>query len=491
VSVLALSAPGPRGRLAATGSLAALVVIGAATAAGALGERPAMALVPVALLSVAYLLVKMPVRLATAGFVVLVLVVDSKLESEGQWRTPFSSFGDLLGRQFGLEIIAVLLLGVSMARQVPSSRRPEGTHVPLASALAPFLALYVAGVLLAELMGLARGQPPALWKLRNLLQPVLLVLLFSSAFRGPRDHALLGRIVVASACARALLAVLVQRIAIASTGGRYAYATSHGDSILFSAALFLVVAEAAERPKPRELIRAALLAAVILVGAIENGRRAFWAMVAMTAAVAFFITPARPWKRLLLRYVLIGVPVLALYVGVGWNRGGRIFGPVQTFRGMLDTSTSRSSYWREVENWNIAMSLREAPLTGMGLGGHYTEVMPNDDISMFYPEYRQWPHNAVLGLLLLLGPFGFTAVSGLLGLALYLATRSYRLAEAPGDRVAAFGCIAALIACLVLAWSDLGPGFLQYKFLAALAVTVSARLAVATGAWPAGSRHLA
>jgi len=48
-----------------------------------------------------------------------------------------------------------------------------------------------------------------------------------------------------------------------------------------------------------------------------------------------------------------------------------------------------------------------------------------------------------------------------------------------------------VVACLVMAWSDLGLGFPQYKAVASLAIAVSARLAVATGAWPARSRRLA
>jgi O-antigen ligase len=478
-------------RLAAAALVGMRVVVGAATVAGATSARPTMSLAPVALCVLAFVIARIPLHVAAAGFVALILIPDSNFDEVGDWRTPLAFVGDLVGHGFGLEAIALALIGVAMARSLPSPGAADEVRVPSASALGPFLALYVAGVVVADLIGVVNGLPPAPWKIRILLEPILLVVLFSAAFRGPADHELLGRVVVSAACARAALAVVVQRIAIAHTGGKYAYATSHGDSILFSVGLFLVLADLAVRPSRRRFLRNGALAAVILVGAIENDRRAFWAMVVVTLLAAFVLGPKDRWKRAVTRSLRVILPVAALYVGLGWGSGSAIFAPVRTFRGMLDTKASRSSYWREVENWNIAVSLRKAPVAGLGLGGEYTEEMPNDDISSFYPEYRQWPHNGVLGLLLLMGPLGLTSVTALLGLAFFLATRSLRLASTPELQVAAFGCHAAVIACLVLAWSDLGLGFPQYRVFAALAVTVSAKLAVATGAWPARTRSLA
>jgi len=249
-----------------------------------------------------------------------------------------------------------------------------------------------------------------------------------------------------------------------------------------------VLADLALRPTRRRLLRNGLLAALILEGAIQNDRRAFWAMVILTAIVGFVVSPMQGWKRSLVRFLVVALPVAGLYIAAGWDSGSALFGPVRTLRGMLDTSQSRSSYWREVETWNIAMSTRESGLTGTGLGGQYTEIMENDDISDAYPEYREWPHNQVLGLLLLMGPFAFTGVWALLGMVFFLARRSFRIAADPEARLVAFGCMATVVACVVMAWSDLGLGFPQYKILAALAIAISARLAVETGAWPARPR---
>jgi O-antigen ligase len=195
--------------------------------------------------------------------------------------------------------------------------------------------------------------------------------------------------------------------------------------------------------------------------------------------------PARAWKRRLARRALLAAPVVLLYVAVGWDRGGRLFAPVQTLRTLTDPGVDSSTRWREIENWNLAVSMRAHPVLGLGLGGEYVEVARNDDISTVFAEYRAWPHNSVLALLLFAGPLGFTALWAVLPLVLFLAARAYPRSRSADDRVAALACIATAIGCAVLAFGDTGAHFVQYRVLLGVAVAVSGKLAVATGAWPA------
>jgi O-antigen ligase len=164
---------------------------------------------------------------------------------------------------------------------------------------------------------------------------------------------------------------------------------------------------------------------------------------------------------------------------------------VQTLRSVADTSVDHSAYWREVENWNISMSMRDHPLVGVGLGGRYTEHMFNDDISSLYAEYREWPHNTVLGQLFLLGLFPFMAVWSLFGAGLFLAIRSYRFARDADERTAALACAGAIVACHVLAYGDTGAHYAQYKITVALAIAMAGKLAVVTGAWADGATSVA
>lgn len=474
----------------------ALATVGAVVA----GLGPAVAVIPAALAAGAWALVRAPLRWSGAGLLFLLLAVDDHGENVGQWRTPLAFVGDLLHYRLddaahvpglavtGMEVMVVFLLAVWARRRAAGSTLDTRGHVGVARVLRGFVLLCVAGVLFADLNGMLHGQAVVPWKVRNLLHPVMLFLFFDLAFRGPADHALIGRIVVASGLVRAVEAIVVQRISIATTDGKFAVGTSHGDSVLFAAATYLVLVDALERPTWRRVGRAAVLLPILGAGMLQNERRIVWVMLLMMLGVTYLVTPMRGWKRKLTRVLLVAFPVVALYVAAGWNGQSKIFAPIQTLRSVTDTSMDHSAYWREVENWNIAMTMRNWPLLGMGLGGKYTEYMYNDDISSLYKEYREWPHNTVLGQLFLLGLLPFVAVWALFGAGLFLAFRSYRFAETADHRVAALGCAATIVACHVLAYGDTGAHYPQYKVLVALALAVAGKLAVVTGAWPSADR---
>jgi O-antigen ligase len=474
-----------------------VVAVASLLAAVAGTEHMALAVLPVLLVAGVYAATKVPLRYPALVLVLILLAVDDREGKHGQWQTPLVGLGDLMHGRIdtvlgipglpitGMEAVLALLMAIWLQRWLTRSRIDAAGRSEPASVLRRVLALYVGGVAFAAIVGLSRGLPLAPWKLRNLLHPILLALFFLAAFRGARDHRSIGRLIVVAACVRAVLAIVVQWIAVAETGGRFAHATSHGDSVLFAVAIVLVAAGLLERPTRQRLSWAVPVLLLLLIGAAENQRRIVWVMLLMAFGALYLFSPMKGWKASVTRLLLLAAPVVALYVGVGWNRGSKVFAPVQTLRSVVDTSADRSAYWREVENWNIAMTMRQMPLLGLGLGGQYTEFMPNDDVSEGYKEFREWPHNSFLGLLLLMGLFGFSAVSLLLALVVFLSVRSYRLAASLDQRVAALGCLAAVVSCQVLAWGDTGAHYPQYKVLAALAVAISARLAVATGAWPA------
>lgn len=486
--------------LGASNGILGLVALATLAAAVLGGDNPLLALVPVLLATLGYLAANAPLRASAAVLLLVLLGAEDHGDITLQWRSPLALIGDLLHFRLdrvagipgltvtGMEVVLAALFAVWLGRRLSPTQIDGPQDAPPASVLGLAAALYVGGVLLAEVIGLARGLPVAPWKLRNLLQPLALAALFVVAFRSERDRLLVGRLLVAATLLKAFQAVLVQRFAIADTGGPLAHATSHGDSVLFALAMFLLVVDVAVRPHKRRLLRALLLLPPLAVGAIENDRRILWAMLGLMVLTWYVISPMQGWKRTLTRAVVVTLPIIALYVGVGWGRGGAIFAPVRILRGFTDTSQDRSAYWREVENWNIAMTMRERPVLGVGLGGEYTEFMPNDDVSAGFKEYREWPHNAVLGQLLLLGLFGFTAVWILPALAIFLAVRSARLAATAEQRVSALGCLGAVVACQVLAWGDTGAHFPQYKIILGVAVAVVVRLAVEVGAWPARQR---
>ena len=103
-------------------------------------------------------------------------------------------------------------------------------------------------------------------------------------------------------------------------------------------------------------------------GVVANDRRTAWVMLVASLVTAYLLSPPRRWKRTVTRAVLILVPVIGLYATIGWNQSGGVFAPLNTFRTLSDGSIDSSTFWREVENWNLTMGIREHPILGIGLG---------------------------------------------------------------------------------------------------------------------------
>ena len=499
------AAPGPRrkpwllpGASGFEGRRAWLVAgVGIATVAigVASGGKLPLVLAPSLLAALAYAVLRVPLRWTANVLVFLLLALEVSGDALGVWSTPLIRLGDLLTdnsgattgvKIAGIEVVLLLLVGVALHRRSVGSTIDGPVPPELATLVRDAIVVYLVGFLYAEALGLLRGQDLVVWKARYLLYVPALFALFRLAYRRPADLLPLGAVVVAAGHYKTVLAAWVQKVAApAATGGELAFGTNHGDSILFVMAIAIALAPALELPSRRNVLRAALLVPFPAWGLVLNQRRTAWAMLGTIVAFLFLVTPKRPWKRSLGRGLVVAGPILALYVGAGWSSGGgALFAPVRQVRSMLDSNVDGSTYWREVENFNIATSLRESLFVGTGLGGEYTESMFNDDISVWYPDYRRWPHNTVLGLLLYGGLLGFAGLWLVYPVTVFLAMRSYRMSCDPSERAMALTCVAAVICCLSLAWGDTGLHFMQQKLATALVLAASGTLALATGAWP-------
>lgn len=461
--------------------------VGVATLGAVLAsENPLVAAVPVLLVAIVAGAVRLPLRWSVAVLLIAVLAIDGPGDGAEIWRSPLEIVGEFLRgnvdrwipgvRISGVEVVSLFLLAVAAYRRVIHAKIDEPGRVPIPRIVGDFLIVYLLGFGFAWVNGLATGGAAAPWKVRNILQVPFLFLVFQLAFRGPVDHGLIGRVVIAAALVKAAMAAWVQYVVASDTGGHLEYATTHADSVLFVVAAFIPIVRYAESPSGRRLKQVLLLVPPMLVGIVANGRRLAWVMGGMCLAALYLLSPWNRWKRGVTHAVLILVPLLAIYAAVGWNSSFGLFAPLRLLQSLTDGAVDLSKLWRDIEDWNIAMSIREAPVLGIGLGREYTIFMPSADLTALFPEYRAWPHNSVLGMILLCGYVGFTAMWLLYALAVFLAARAYRAASGPDDRAAALTCIATIICCMVLAYGDLGANFVQHRVAWALALAVAARL---------------
>ncbi len=500
----ATASAAPRAPAAAhrLGTAALLLGVGGLTAlAAAVGRgSPALAAVPVLGAALLWVLWVVPLRWSVAALTFLSLSLDLSSDAMGKWHSPLAFLGDLLRENLdkvlpgsglklsGAETLTLLLCGVAAWRRATGDERDTRGQEQTAGVLRGALLVFLSGLVYATAVGLATGGVAkfAIVQVRPLLSVPLLFLLYHLAWRGRRDHETMARVILAAACVKAVLAAWVDRyVAPYAMMRKWEYSTNHGDSILFAVAILILITGFLERPDRRRLVRAALLLPLLAWGVYHNHRRLAYVDLAWAGLAIYAISPWQGWKRKATFVGVVSAPLLALYLALGWaNPGSTVFAPVKMLRTVSDAKVDRSTLYREVENYNLARSIEEAPVLGRGFGHPFSEYIVGDSIARIFELYAYEPHNAVLGLLLYGGLYGFTAMWAIFPVGILLAVRAFRRATDPEDRSAALVAMSALIVCAVQTWGDHGQFYQQWGIFMAMGLVVAGRLAVRTGAWP-------
>lgn len=490
----------------APGTIALLAAVGCATAAAVTLSKGSfvIAAVPVCAVALLWAITRAPLRWSTTVLLVLILSLDTEEDAQGVWHSPLSALGDLLRynvdklfpaiplKLSGMELLVLFLLCLAVHRKMTRNPIDSAGQEQSAAVLSGAVVVFLLALVYATVNGLTDGGSVkfAIVQVRPLLHIAVMYLLFVLSYRGPRDHALVAKIVLLTACVRSALAVWADR-AVRSTpwfsenGPEHWHCpTNHGDSVLFSLACVVLIAHFLERTDRRRLTKAALLLPVIFVGMLVNQRRLAWVDLMLALVCIYAISPWVAWKRFVTRVLLVSAPIALLYVAAGWNSQSVIFKPVRMVRSVSDSNVDRSTLYREIENWNLAKSISESPIMGRGFGHPFTEYIKGDDISSIFELYAIEPHNSVLGLALFGGYVGFTGMWMLLAIGIFLAVRSYRFSSRPEDRAAALCALAAFLVCCIQTFGDMGQFYVQFQIFLALALAVVSKLAITSGAWP-------
>jgi hypothetical protein len=471
--------------------------VGIVTLAAVLTENPAFVVAPVLGAAVFLALFHAPLRWTANGLLFLLLALDVSSDHYGLFHTPLVKLGDFLQdisgattglKVAGFEMLAIFSIALWAYRRVVASPIDERGRIPMPGVLRDFLIIYLVAFVFAVVMSVVTSRPVPPWKARYILHIPFLACYFQLAYPSVRSLRPIGVVLVIAAQIKALFAAFMMKVAAVGYGQKIEFATNHGDSILFAMALFVVLIPLFGGLTRKRLVAAALLLPLPIWGIFLNNRRIVWAMVMQGLMLIFFTTPWNKRKRQFVKTLLIMAPAIIAYIAAGWTSTAGVFAPVEKLHSMVD-SKDPSTYWRDVETWNIASTIRDqSTFLGMGIGGEYTEYMANDDISGGYADYRAWPHNTVLALMLFFGIFGFVAHWLPFLVTIFFAARSYRFARGPDERMAALLCLGAVACCASMAWGDTGAHFIQHKIMAGLSIAVAGKLAIATGAWPGGKR---
>ena len=481
--------------LAAVAALGLLTLASVIAGNGNLG----IALAPVAVTLVVVLAARAPLRhsLLVLGVLCLTLENPAEIPAMGLWKSPLYVPGALLLTHLNLTLpvkalflsgldLTLLLLAITwFVRRTAGSEVDVRGQFPSAPPLRAAALLCVVAIFVIwgrGLLGQGADFRFSLWQVFRVIYLPCVFLLYCAGLRGPSDSRALGIALVVAALVRAALAIYVRHLFPDET--ELPYATVHADSMLFADAFLVVLVVFFERPSPRNLAIALATLPILVWGMIANSRRLVWVELLAGLIVLYFITPFTRLKRTIARSVAFSLPVLLVYVAVGWSSGAKIFAPVRTLRSVIDSRADPSTRWRDWENYNLFYTVRTHPLVGTGFGHGYTEVVKLPDISANYELYRFAPHNSVLGLVAYAGLIGFAGMWLFIPLGVFFAVRSYRFSTTPRDRTAALATVGITVTYLVHCYGDMGLGTWASIFTVAPAFALMAKQAVATGAWP-------
>lgn len=465
------------------------------------------ALAPILLALCIWQVFAAPVRSTFFILLLLSLSTDRPGDASGLYQSPLVNIGGLLAYNMsnilgiealkvsGITLTLLLLMGVRIHRQL------LGRVVDTPDALAPAPPLnwaLLAGACTAIwviVWGTVNGGDTQMAKVQTQVYLPMLMTAFvlGAAFRGPRDYRTFGKLIVAAAWSKSILALWARHILPDFIPDKYGvmqeveYATNHGDSLLFTCACLVLIVPIFFKPSWRTIRSAVIFLPLILAGMFANDRRLVWVELGMGLVLLPILSPHTLIARYIKRILLIFSPVILLYVGVGWFSASRIFEPVKVIRSVVnskrsDGSVDRSTLFRDVENFNLIYTFQSHPFLGAGFGHPFTAAVQNADLSGF-KEYPFLPHNSLLGLMAFAGGLGVLGLFTPYLVGFFFAVRAQYAAQSPDHAIAAAVAIGNLCAYLMHVWGDIGFTEPTGIFTVGASLAVAAQLAVATGAW--------
>jgi hypothetical protein len=235
--------------------------------------------------------------------------------------------------------------------------------------------------------------------------------------------------------------------------------TAHEDVIFFDVAIALMLVMATLRMRGRLFYILVALQPVILIAELLTTRRVAFAVLATVLLVVTFMSSAvRPRATLLV--VLVGALVFAGYAATFWDDSGPIAEPVRFIRLVVDPGSISdrdrgSNWWRDIETDNIAYTVGQTPLVGVGLGQEYLfHQEPPELPSITF--WRYITHNALLWMWLKAGPYGAFALWFLVAQVVMRGLQLYRRLDEPVLRAAAAFPVLVIVAQVVFSSVDLG-----------------------------------
>lgn len=417
----------------------------------------------------------------------LLFVEDSESTYARYWVAPFGwahefFFFKMPHRIRPFDHIAVVCLLLALGK-------PDGKG-PRVQPMKKTLLLAAGTIVVWFVLGLARGGDltSACWQTYIPLSGVLFAFMVAAVFKTPKDFAMLGKALLWAAFYRAVMCwVFYFQFVRTAAIPLPEYITTHDDSVVWVVAMLILIQRLFVTKSTRDRIGCVLFLG-LLAGAVQfNTRRLAWVSLAMGLIVFYFLMPTGSAKRRMNRALLTLMPIVGLYIAVGWGRTERVFKPLQSFYTITSQEDS-STKSRNVENLGLIHTASTSPLMGTGWGHEYYIVSNKYDLGGWFKLWRYIPHNSVLGLFAFMGMLGFYGYWLAFPTGMFLNARVAKLGNAPLARQ--LGVIGAvqMVVCVNQYFGDMGMFSYKVVYVMSTSFAIALRTPILAGAWPSGAR---
>lgn len=254
--------------------------------------------------------------------------------------------------------------------------------------------------------------------------------------------------------------------------------TEHGSSIGMNVFIILLFAALAYRGVSG-MTRLILLAGAIPVGWVYllSQRRA--AVIGLgTAIILFFVLLFWRQRRTFWKVAPIVTIAAIGYTGAFWNSTSDAAFPAQAIKTViapdqLSAKDQSSDLYRQIENYDLSITIRSSPITGLGFGQKFLRPVPLADISNF-EFYEYMPHNSMLWIWIKIGFAGFVTVFYMFGRSIMLGVAKLRRMTHPPDVLVTTGAVLFLVSFAIYTYVDIAWDARNTVFLGfAIAVCTS------------------
>ncbi len=280
-------------------------------------------------------------------------------------------------------------------------------------ALWPIALLFLSAIALSFAYGIWTGGDflVGLWEVRALFYFIIIYFFVPQILQTRRHVEILLWIVIAALTFKAIQACS-RFVGLGFTFAGLPTLTNHEDPVFIGTLFILLIAMSVLGAKHAQARVLRWLLPLLMFGFVAGQRRAaYGAFLAML--IGFLIlTPKRELARYV-KYVIPGIVVLGIYVGVFWNSEGRLGSPVRLLKTAFteeeDQAADRyySNLYREYERYDLAQTVKRSPVKGIGFGNMYDQPIWLESMPMPFTLRSYIPHNEFLWLLVKMGTGGF------------------------------------------------------------------------------------